>query len=53
MTSFVLAYGEDRIPYQVSYNATRKSRVAIHVNPDGSVAVDAPLGFSDESIKRS
>lgn len=53
MTSFVLAYGEDQIPYQVSYDESRKSRVAIHVNPDGSVAVDAPLGFSDESIKQA
>lgn len=53
MTSFVLAYGEDRIPYQVSYDGTGRSRVAIHVNPDGSVAVDAPLGFSDDSIKQA
>jgi predicted metal-dependent hydrolase len=27
------------------------SRVAIHVNPDGSVSVDAPSGFADDSIK--
>lgn len=53
MTAFVLAYGDDRIPYQVSYDDARKSRVAIHVNPDGSVAVDAPIGFSDESIKQA
>ena len=51
MTSFVLAYGDDRIPYQVTVNETRRSRVAIHVYPDGSVAVDAPPGFSDDSIK--
>ena len=51
MTGFVLAYGDDRIPYRVSYDDSRKSRVAIHVNPDGTVAVDAPLGFSDECIK--
>lgn len=53
MTGFVLAYGEDRIAYRVSYDDTRKSRVAIHVNPDGSVAVDAPHGFSEESIKQA
>ena len=47
----VSGYGEDRIPYQVSYPDNRSSRVAIHVNPDGSVAVDAPHGFSDDSIK--
>jgi predicted metal-dependent hydrolase len=53
MTSFVLAYGEDRIPYQVTYVGTRKTRVAIHVNPDGAVAVDAPHEFSEESIKKA
>lgn len=53
MTSFVLAYGEDRIPYQVTYDDSRKTRVAIHVNPDGSVAVDAPHAFSEESIKKA
>ena len=53
MTAFVLAYGDDRISYQVSYDDARKSRVAIHVNPDGSVAVDAPIGLSDESIKQA
>lgn len=51
MSGFVLAYGDDRIPYQVTVDETRRSRVAIHVNPDGSVAVDAPPGFSDDSIK--
>ncbi|MEL7213679.1 MAG: SprT family zinc-dependent metalloprotease [Pseudomonadota bacterium] len=51
MTGFVLAYGDDRIPYQVNVDETRRSRVAIHVNPDGSVAVDAPPGFSDDNIK--
>lgn len=53
MTQFVLSYGEDRIPYQVTYDDTSSSRVAIHVNPDGSVSVDAPVGFGDDSIKRA
>ncbi|MCV2893338.1 M48 family metallopeptidase [Lentibacter sp. XHP0401] len=51
MTQFVLVYGDDRIPYQVAYDDARTSRVAIHVNPDGSVSVDAPKGFDDSSIK--
>jgi predicted metal-dependent hydrolase len=51
VTQFVLAYGEDRISYKVAYDDTRTSRVAIHVNPDGSVSVDAPKGFDDNSIK--
>lgn len=53
MTQFVLAYGADRIPYQVAYDASRTSRVAIHVNPDGSVSVDAPLGYEDASIRNA
>ncbi|MDP2080833.1 MAG: SprT family zinc-dependent metalloprotease [Pseudotabrizicola sp.] len=28
-----------------------RARVAIHVNPDGSMAVDAAIGFSESSIK--
>lgn len=53
MTSFVLSYGEERIPYQVAYDDHRSSRVAIHVNPDGSVAVEAPTGYSEGSIKQA
>lgn len=53
MTQFVLSYGDDRIRYQVAYDDTRTSRVAIHVNPDGSVSVDAPVGFNEDSIKRA
>jgi predicted metal-dependent hydrolase len=51
VTQFVLTYGDERIPYQVAYDDNRTSRVAIHVNPDGSVSVDAPKGFDDNSIK--
>ena len=51
MTSFVLAYGEERISYQVAFDERQRTRVAIHVNPDGSVAVDAPKGYSEDSIK--
>ena len=53
MTQFVLSYGDERIPYQVAYDDSRTSRVAIHVNPDGSVSVDVPAGFGDDSIKRA
>jgi predicted metal-dependent hydrolase len=53
MTTFVLAYGEERIPYHVAYDDHRSSRVAIHVNPDGSVAVDAPTGYSEGNIRQA
>lgn len=51
MTSFILAYGDQRIPYQVAFDDNRSTRVAIHVNPDGSVSVDAPHGFDNSSIQ--
>lgn len=45
-------YGEDLIRYLVRRQAARKSgRVAIHVDPDGRVLVDAPENASDKQIK--
>ena len=51
MTAFILTYGEQRIPYNVAFDDIRTSRVAIHVNSDGSVSVDAPTGFAEDRIK--
>ena len=53
MSEFILAYGDQRIPYQVSIDQKRTERVAIHVNPDGTVNVDAPDGFEDVAIKNA
>jgi predicted metal-dependent hydrolase len=39
------------LPYRVEEDPRRTSRVAIHVDPDGTISVDAPAGFSDEAIK--
>ena len=40
-----IRYGEEVIRYQVRHQALRKStRIAIHVEPDGRVVVDAPEG---------
>lgn len=49
----VLTYGDDRIPYTVNEVPTRTTRVAIHVNPDGSVVVDAPPNQPDETIAKA
>ena len=49
--SFVLVYGDTRLPYQVNEDIGRSTRVAIHVDPDGTVSVDAPSGYSDDAIK--
>lgn len=50
---FTLIYGETRIPYRVVDDPARASRVAIHVDPDGSVTVDAPVGFPDDAIQKA
>ena len=52
-TTFTLTYGGESIPYDVTPDPNRTSRVAIHVNPDGSVSVDAPPNHPDERIKRA
>lgn len=48
-----LTYGDNTIPYSVTPDATRTSRVAIHVDPDGSVSVDTPIGYSDADIQKA
>ena len=46
-----IRYGEESIRYVVRRQAARKSgRVAIHVDPDGRVLVDAPEHASDKQI---
>ena len=52
MTGQSIVYGDDRIDFQVCHPPERsKKKVAIHVHPDGSVQVDAPVGATDEEIK--
>lgn len=51
--TLVLVYGDQRIPYQVTVAANRSTSVAIHVNPDGSVSVDAPAQFPDMAIQKA
>lgn len=51
--SFVLVYGETRLPYQVQEDPARTSRIAIHVEPDGSVIVDAPPGYADSAVQKA
>jgi hypothetical protein len=51
--SFVLIYGDARLPYEVIEDPKRSSRIAIHVDPDGTVMVDAPPGFSDQAVQQA
>ncbi len=51
--SFVLIYGDARLPYQVQDDPARSTRIAIHVEPDGTVMVDAPPGYTDEAVQHA
>jgi len=46
-----LRYGEQRIRYRVFFMPGRHRTLAIHVNPDGTVRVDAPPGTPAPRIK--
>ncbi|SOB60492.1 conserved protein of unknown function [Pseudodesulfovibrio profundus] len=48
-----ISYGDDRIRYQVCHVPDRETKVAIHVHPDGSVQVDAPMGAELVEIKKA
>ena len=51
-TRHVLLYGSERIAYAVRRRPERRSgRVAIHVEPDGQVLVDAPVDASVQDIR--
>lgn len=49
----VLSYGDEVIPYRVNLDPNRTTRVAIHVDPDGSVIVDAPTDRPDVLIHKA
>lgn len=53
MSRYTLIYGDERIPYVVQPDVKRTSRIAIHVDPDGSVNVDAPPEFSSDAIRKA
>ncbi len=46
-------YGDHRIEYEVLFTPVKRTRVAIHVHPDGSVQVDAPEGESLAKVHRA
>ena len=50
---FTLVYGAERIPYAVNLDPKRTTRIAIHVDPDGSVLVDAPPDFADDAVRQA
>lgn len=48
-----ITYGGERLPYRLNIDPSRQSRVAIHVEPDGEVVVDAPEDASDQDIQKA
>lgn len=48
-----ITYGSEEIKYQVCHVPDRTEKIAIHVHPDGSVQVDAPLDAGLESVKKA
>jgi predicted metal-dependent hydrolase len=53
MISGVLRYGPDEVEYSVVENARLVSRVRIHVDPDGHIEVEGPVGVGPEQIRRA
>ena len=51
--SFVLIYGDARLAYRVQEDPSRSTRIAIHVEPDGAVVVDAPPGYTEEAVQQA
>lgn len=51
--TMVLYYGEERIPYAVETNPSRRERVEIIVLPNGEVKVEAPEGATPEAIAKA
>ncbi len=45
-----LIYGDEIIPYSICRISGRKEKIAIHINPDGTVQVDAPQEASMNDI---
>lgn len=48
-----ITYGDQIIEYQINPDPRRNSRIAIHVEPDGQVIVDAPPGYAGALVQRA
>lgn len=48
-----LTYGGQALPYRVQIDGSRTTKIAIHVEPDGEVIVDAPEDANPEDIRRA
>ncbi|WP_299855267.1 M48 family metallopeptidase [uncultured Roseobacter sp.] len=50
---FTLVYGTERVPYSVNPDPKRTTRIAIHVEPNGMVQVDAPPDFPEQAVQKA
>lgn len=48
-----ITYGGERLSYRLNIDPSRRSRVAIHVDPNGDVVVDAPQNASEADIQKA
>jgi len=46
-------YGEDKIPYSVRRTERKRGVIAIHVESDGRVLIDAPIGVPADAIREA
>lgn len=53
MVQQVLSYGEQQIDYTIQRTPAKQTKVEIHVDPDGSVKVDAPEQACEDEIKQA
>lgn len=53
MRSATIAYGDDTIQFRITRNPALRSKVRIHVHPDGVVEVEAPCAQSPQTIQHA
>ncbi len=53
MNAQSILYGNETIQYEVCYTPHRRTNIAVHVHPNGSIQVDAPDGRSLTEIRNA
>lgn len=51
--ALTLIYGNERIPYRINPDPKRTTRIAIHVDPDGTVQIDAPVDHTTDVVAKA
>jgi predicted metal-dependent hydrolase len=53
MTQQSIRYGTKEISYQVCFLTSKTGKIAIHIQPDGTIQVDAPFGSDLRVVKQA